>query len=260
MTRLDKYLVEQELLDTRARAQDAIKEERVFVNDVMIAKNSYDVQTKDRVEVKPLTCEFVSRAGYKLYDVLEVFQLSLANRIVLDVGASTGGFSDVCLQAGAAYVYAVDVGSDQLAASLRSHPRLSNREHVNCRYLEKTMFDKEITFACMDVSFISITLILPAVLACMNTKELVVLVKPQFEAGRSALNKHGIVKDENIHVRVLEDMKKFIDSLHVYVHHVCASSITGRDGNKEFVFHIKDTPSNAVFNFREIVKNYQVKR
>lgn len=260
MIRLDKALVEQGFADTRAKAQDAIKEGRVSVDGKVIIKNSFAIDETAKLEVKTSELSFVSRAGYKLYDVIEPFHLSLANRIVLDVGASTGGFSDVCLQQGAAYVYAVDVGSDQLDMRLRQHPQLCNMEHVNCRYLEKSMFEKPIDFCTIDVSFISLKLILPAVVGVMEHVEIIALVKPQFEAGKKDVGKGGIVKDARIHERILKDMEHFVHSLGLYVHHVAASSICGRDGNKEFIFHIKEEVSTKTFDFKKIIENYQIKR
>lgn len=250
--RADKALVARGLSATRSKAQDAIHEGRVSVNKVIITKNSFDITDDMQVELHQPQLSFVSRAGFKLYDVLTPFAISLQDRIVMDVGASTGGFSDVCLKQGAAYVYALDVGSGQLAASLINHPRLENREHVNCRYLTKDMFDKQIDFACIDVSFISLKLILPAVISCMEKVEIVALVKPQFEAGKALLNKHGIIKEAKVHEHILKDMHEFILSLGMYVHHISKSSVIGRDGNQEFVFHIKADKSDQAFDYSAI--------
>lgn len=258
--RLDKYLVEQGLTTTRAKAQDAIQEGRVFVNELEIQKNSYEVNESDTVIVKEAALSFVSRAGFKLYDVLEPFAICLQDRYVIDVGASTGGFSDVCLRKGAAFVYAVDVGSGQLDPQLAQHPRIKNMEHTNCRYLEKGMFAHPIDFCCIDVSFISLKLLLPSILSIMSHVEIVALIKPQFEAGKQAIGKNGIVKDKKVHLRVLQDMEHYIRELGYYVHHVRASSVLGRDGNKEFVFHIKEEVSTMTFDYKTIIEDYKVKR
>ena len=231
--RIDQYLVEHGYVTTRSKAQDAIKAQRVSVNQHIITKNSFQVKDEDDVQVASSQLSFVSRAGFKLYDVIEDFQLNLKDRICMDVGASTGGFSDVCLREGAKLVYALDVGSDQLDPALRNDPRIINMEHTNCRYLTKDMFDQIPTFACMDVSFISIKLILPAIKEVMDDVELVALVKPQFEAGKEHIGKHGIVKDKKIHVQVLKDMISYVQEVGLYVHHLQSSSILGRDGNKE---------------------------
>lgn len=260
MTRLDKVLVERGLCSTRAKAQDAIDEQRVSVNGTIVVKNSYDVLEDMMIEVQENAISFVSRAGFKLYDVITPFHLELQEKTVLDVGASTGGFSDVCLQANAAYVYAVDVGSDQLDPSLKEHPRLCNMEHVNCRYLEKTMFDRPIDFCVCDVSFISIQLILPAVLSCMTKKECVLLIKPQFEAGKSDVGKGGIVKNQKVHVRILQDMMTFFQSVGMYIHHIAPSSVVGRDGNHEYVVHIKDEFHKQQIDMKAIVSKAFEKR
>lgn len=258
--RLDQYLVERSLFPTRSKAQDAIKEGRVSVNGKIINKNSFAVGTEDDVVAAPSSLSFVSRAGYKLYDVIEDFHLDLRDRVCMDVGASTGGFSDVCLKQGASLVYALDVGSDQLDPSLIEHEKIINMEHTNCRYLSRDMFPILPQFACMDVSFISIKLILPAIKEVMEQVDLVALVKPQFEAGKEHIGKHGIVKDKKIHVQVLKDMVSYVQEIGLFVHHLQASSILGRDGNKEFVMHVCSTPCNRQFDYKKIVEEYHNKR
>lgn len=253
MMRLDKALVARSLCLTRAKAQDAIDAKRVSVNGVIITKNSYAVEEDMKIDILSPTQTFVSRAAFKLYDVIQPFELSIKDRIVIDVGASTGGFSEVCLKEGANHVYAVDVGSDQLDPSLYVYKNLTNMEHVNCRYLEPSMFDKEIDFCVCDVSFISLTLILPAVLNCMTKKECVLLIKPQFEAGKANIGKHGIVKDRKVHIRVLQAMEAFFQSQQMYIHHILASRVIGRDGNQEYVVHIKEDFCNQRFDYQQIV-------
>ncbi|MEG2800329.1 MAG: TlyA family RNA methyltransferase [Longicatena sp.] len=258
--RIDTFLQEHNYFTSRAKAQDALREQRVSVNGKRITKSSYQVDESALIEVEKSELTLASRAGFKLYDAIQDFDIDLQGRICIDVGASTGGFSDVCLKKGAAFVYAVDVGKDQLLPFLKEDDRVRNMEGINCRYLTSEMFEEKPTFACMDVSFISIKLILPSLLSIMDTKELVVLIKPQFEAGRQYVGKNGIVKDEKIHIQVLSDMLNFISDLGYYVHHLQASSILGRDGNKEFVMHIKETPISRVFPLKQIVKEYKVKR
>lgn len=252
--RLDKALVARGLLATRAKAQDAIAKGNVYVNECLIMKNSHEVEEHDSIRINVPSLRFVSRAGYKLYDVLAPFDITLKERIVIDVGASTGGFSDVCLQQGAKRVYAVDVGSGQLDPSLLTDHRLCNMEHINARYLQRDMFDLPLDFACVDVSFISLTLILPALLAVMDQVEIVALIKPQFEAGKRYVHKNGIVRDPKVHVRVLRELHDFILSLGCYVHHLRKSSIVGRDGNQEYVCHIKRTPCTRAFDFMGIYR------
>lgn len=253
--RIDKYLHENGYAASRSRAVDLIKAGCVSVNGRTITKPSADIKEHDQIHVNQPEESFASRAGFKLYDVLEAFEINLHNRIVIDVGASTGGFSDVCLKQGARLVYAVDVGYDQLLERLRNDPRIVNMEHTNCRYLKKEMFDQPLDFACMDVSFISAKLILPALFKAMEHVEAVILIKPQFEAGKQALNKHGVVKDEKDHIRVLQEMISFVEEQGYYVAHLQPSSIVGRDGNHEYVMHVVEQPCMHVFNYTQIVKN-----
>lgn len=258
--RLDVYMVTQGLCSTRMKAQDAIQEGRVRVNGNVIRKNSFLIHTNMHVEVQDAQFAFASRGGHKLYNALEVFQVDLTNRICIDVGASSGGFSDVCLKKGAQLVYALDVGKDQLMPYLKEDARVVNMEGCNCRYITSSMFDQCPDFACIDVSFISVKLLLPVLTRVFHELELVVLIKPQFEAGKDKVGKHGIVKSAKVHIQVLQDMMTFVESLGYYVHHITASSMLGRDGNKEFVMHIKHTPIQRVFPLRDIVKEYNGKR
>ncbi len=260
MMRLDQYLVETKAVSSRTKAQEAIKEGRVFIDGVRIRKCSFPVKEDACITVKKAELAFVSRAGFKLYDALMDFHIDMKDRIVIDVGASTGGFTDVCLKLGASMVYAVDVGHDQLAEELTHDPRVKEMSGCNCRYLKRDMFDPLPDFACMDVSFISIKQILPALLNVMDETEIVALIKPQFEAGRAYIGKNGIVRNEKIHVHVIDDMIKFVQSLGYFVHHLQASSILGKDGNKEFVMHIKKEPCHKVFPTLQIVRNYKAKR
>lgn len=257
--RLDQYVVKLGLSPTRAKAQDAILEGRVWVNGTLIKKNSYQVQEEDTIHLKQQALPLVSRAGYKLYDVLSDFAICLQSRICLDVGASTGGFSDVCLREGARLVYAVDVGHDQLASSLLQEPRIINMEGINARYIEPSLFDPQPDFICMDVSFISIKQILPALATFIRVRDYVILIKPQFEAGRLFVH-HGIVKDEKVQLQVIKDILHFATTLGLYAHHVQASSLFGRDGNKEFVVHLRKDVCTTSFPLKQMVREYNGKR
>lgn len=260
MKRLDQFLCEQEQFNSRSQAQDAIKEGRVWVNQKCISKNAFLVDETMNIVVQQPELSFVSRAGFKLYDALNDFGIDLEERVVLDVGASTGGFSDVCLKKGAALVYAVDVGKGQLVDVIKNHPKVVEMSECNCRYLEPAMFSNIPTFTCIDVSFISLKLILPAVLKVNEDMEIVALIKPQFEAGRDKIGKNGIIKDEKVHVQVLNDMLDYFQSLGFYPQHLQASSILGRDGNKEFVIHVSKKSCQKQFDIKQIVKNYKAKR
>ncbi|MEG0290358.1 MAG: TlyA family RNA methyltransferase [Erysipelotrichaceae bacterium] len=252
--RLDKYLSEHQLCRTRSLGQDAIDDGRVYVNDVVIKKNSYLVSEEDQVKVLEASLGFASRAGHKLEGALESFQIKLEGRVIADIGASTGGFSDACLKRKAKLVYAIDVGHDQLLKELIEDPRIINMEGINARYLTCDMFSILPDFACIDVSFISLTQILNAVQSILvGTKEMVVLIKPQFEAGKSEIGKNGIVKSKKTHINVLTKIDDFVHSIGLYVQHVEASSLAGRDGNLEYVMHISNVANQQVYNYRELV-------
>lgn len=253
--RIDQLLVIQKYCESRTQAQDAIKAGRVKVNGKTITKCSQDCEETIEIEFQEAELAFASRAGFKLFHALEDFNISVENRIVLDVGASTGGFTDVCLNKGATHVYACDVGSGQLIEKLRNDCRVTNMENINCRYLERSMFDPLPDFVCMDVSFISIMSILPAVLQCLKPDyEMVLLIKPQFEAGKKDIGKNGIVKDLKVHQRVLMQTINGLLELKIYPIRLAKSKVIGRDGNQEYVVYCSSKPVNKVFDYQRIVK------
>lgn len=252
--RLDKYLLEQALVQSRAQAQDYIKEGRVRVNDKTCTKPAYALSTEDRVELETPELSFASRAGFKLHYALEQLHVQLKDEIVIDVGASTGGFSDVALKEGAKQVYACDVGHDQLVEHLKNDPRIINYEGMNARYLKPEDFPIKPTFVVMDVSFISIRLLIPAIKNVIDDHaKWIVLVKPQFEAGKQDIGKNGIVKDRKVHQRVLNEIADFFKEQHIYLEMALPSKVVGRDGNQEYLFYLTSQPNQKVFNFKELV-------
>ena len=251
--RLDQALSAQ--LGSRSRAQDAIKEGRVLVNGIRVYKNSVPVTANDQIEVVAKEDDFVSRAGAKLNGVLDEFGISLQDKVVLDVGASTGGFSDVCLRRGAALVYALDVGHDQLHERLRHDPRCVNMEGRNARDLRADWFARPIDFLCMDVSFISCRTLLEVIAAQLSHPEAVVLIKPQFEAGKAFLNKHGILKDDNVTARVLREVSEAAQQLGWSVRHLRVSPLPGRDGNREFLMHLSREGKTRTYDYRALAKS-----
>ncbi|MDD3049396.1 MAG: TlyA family RNA methyltransferase [Bacilli bacterium] len=254
-TRLDVYLNEHGYCDSRSSAKDAIQEKRVKVDDKIITKASFKVTGNETITITDKEHAFASRGGNKLYHAIQAFQIDLNNKIVLDIGASTGGFTDVCLQENASFVYAVDIGKDQLIERLRKDPRVKNMEGVNCRYLKKEMFDHTIQFVCMDVSFISIKLIIDAILEVVDSPfEFVFLIKPQFEAGKAYVGKNGIVKDKKIHKRVLDDFILYFKEKNLGIEHLIKSETIGRDGNQEYLIHLTDRKNNKTFDTDNIIK------
>jgi len=236
LMRADAALRARGLADSRQRAQALIEQGLATVNGRIIAKSSEKVGPEDALAVLGTDHPWVGRGGLKLEKALKSFQIDPAGRVCMDIGASTGGFTDVLLQNGASRVYAIDVGAGQLAPRLASDDRVVVMEHTNARALTAEMFPAKPTLAVMDVSFISIRLILPAALKVLGGEgRMVSLVKPQFEVGRSGVGKGGIVSDPRAHIAVLREITDFVPSLGWYLRAVDFSPITGGDGNLEFL-------------------------
>ncbi len=235
--RLDLYLFEKGLAVSRAKAQEMIKGFAVLVNGKAESKPSKDVSDTDRVEVieNPLQ-RYVGRGGLKLEAALSAFRISVQGKVAIDIGASSGGFTDCLLQNGAALVYAVDSGSGQLHPSLACDPRVRNMENTNARYLSAQDFSPSPELAVMDVSFISQTLILPVLAQILSEGGvLVTLIKPQFELDRASLGKNGIVKNEKLRQRAVQRVTAAASELGFRQLGCTESVITGGDGNIEYI-------------------------
>ena len=207
MSRIDVFLVENGYAKSRVRAKELIKNSKVTVNDKICSKASYEVKEHDEVDCEADDLMFVSRGGLKLSKAFDVFSIDVKDKVCADIGASTGGFTQCLLNHGARSVYAVDVGHGQLDESLLNDKRVLNYEGMNARCLDNKDFDPKPSFVSIDVSFISLELIISSVSSILSDDgEIVALVKPQFEAGREALNKKGIVKDKKIHEKVLRNV------------------------------------------------------
>ena len=230
--RADRLLVERGLFESRAKAQAAIEAGLVTANDTLVRKAS-DIIASDATLQASAAYPHVSRSGLKLAAALDHFGFDPRNRVCLDAGASTGGFTQVLLERGAKSIYAVDVGRDQLHKSLRTRPEIISLEETDIRAL--ALSGEPPDLIVIDVSFISLKLVLPAALALAKMPaQLVALIKPQFEAGRAAL-KRGIVRDANVHAAVCADISNFVGPLGWHVTGVIPSPITGGDGNAEFL-------------------------
>ena len=233
-TRADQLLVERGLCESRARAQAAIAAGLVTVDGRPVRKAS-EMIAADAVLTAQAPHPYVSRGGLKLASALDLFGFDPAGRVCLDVGASTGGFTDLLLKRGARRVIAVDFGREQLHASLRGDPRVTSREGCDIRSLTPVDLGEPPTLAAIDVSFISLRLVLPTVAALLApTCEIAALIKPQFEAGRAALKK-GIVRDEAVHQRVCNEIATVLAELGFAVEAPVPSPIEGGDGNREFL-------------------------
>ncbi len=243
--RLDKLVLERGLAPTRERAQALVLAGRVLVNEQKIDKPGTGVSQDAVLRVLGDDLRYVSRGGLKLERALEHWQINLNGRRCVDVGASTGGFTDCMLQHGAARVIAIDTGYGQIAAKLRDDPRVRLLEKTNARYLKREQIGENADFAAMDVSFISATLVLPAVVESIRQSaggdplEAVVLVKPQFEVGRELVGKGGIVRDEAAQIASVEKVRAAMEGLgFAQLEHI-ESPILGTEGNREFLLHGK---------------------
>lgn len=234
--RLDVALVERGLVETRSKAQSLIMARRILVNGQHVDKAGATVAEDDELRVEELEHPWVGRGGMKLAHALREFGISVDGKVCADLGASTGGFTDVMLKNGARKVYAVDVGYGQLDVSLRNDPRVINREKVNARYLDASAFDDVIEFVSIDVSFISLKLILPAVAKFLRG-ELVALIKPQFEVGKRDLGKGGIVRDDGKRAEAVQSVVEFAKEIGFEVSGVIESPVKGAEGNVEFLMH-----------------------
>ena len=243
-TRLDKLLVERGLAPTRERAQAMILAGRVLVDEQKVEKPGHSVAADALLRLLGMDLRYVSRGGLKLEGALAHWGIALDGRFCLDVGASTGGFTDCMLQHGAARVLAVDTGYGQIAQSLRSDARVTLMERTNARNLAPGALPEGISFLAMDVSFISATLLLPAVMAAARRDdteafEAVILVKPQFEAGREHVGKGGIVRDPEAHRLAVERVTECVKELGGERIEMIESPIQGAEGNREFLLHAR---------------------
>lgn len=233
--RLDTLLVERGRVASRERARRLVMAGAVRVGDVIVDKPSALVNPEARIDLNDAENRFVSRGGFKLEGALDVFHTALEGAFVLDVGASTGGFSDCVLQRGARAVYAVDVGYGQFAWSLRNDPRITLRERMNVRNLSPQDLPEAPTLAVVDVSFISLRLVLPAVVPCVRPGgEIITLVKPQFEVGKGQVGKGGVVRDAQLQAEAVEGIRACGIDLGLRCVASCESPLLGPKGNREF--------------------------
>jgi 23S rRNA (cytidine1920-2'-O)/16S rRNA (cytidine1409-2'-O)-methyltransferase len=252
-TRLDKLLVERGLTPSRDRAQALILAGKVLVNEQKIEKAGASIDPDSALRLLGEDMRYVGRGGLKLEQAIKHWKIDLRDKVCLDVGASTGGFSDCMLQHGAARVIAIDTGYGQIDFKLRNHPRLRLLEKTNARYLEPAAIDEAIDFIAMDVSFISATLVLPAVIRAASSssdraaaangiaqagnRQIVVLVKPQFEVGRELVGKGGIVRDEAAQQAAVAKVEAALMALGCTHTESIESPILGQEGNREFLLH-----------------------
>ena len=238
--RLDVLLVKRGLMPSREKAKAVIMAGEVFVDNQREDKAGQTFPESVQIEVRGKKMKYVSRGGYKLEQAMNVFPISLTDTVCMDVGSSTGGFTDCMLQNGAVKVYAVDVGYGQFAWKLRQDERVVCMEETDIRTLPQTAIAEPIDFISVDVSFISLERILPDICRFLSdTGRAVLLIKPQFEAGRSDVGKNGIVRSKNVHVRVLRTVCMALEQQGLHIQYLCPSPIRGGSGNIEYLVQVQ---------------------
>ena len=253
--RVDVLLVEQGFFDSRERAKRAIMAGLVHDDHDRLDKPGTKIPVDTQLYVKGSIMPYVSRGGLKLEKAIRVFHLDMKDKIMVDIGSSTGGFTDCALQNGVQLVYAVDVGTNQLVWKLRNDKRVIVKEKTNFRYANKDLFEYGLpNIATIDVSFISLKHIFNALKTILSEgDEIVALIKPQFEAGKEDVGKKGIVKDQNVHIRVIENVIKYGNEVGFYLKDLSFTPITGGEGNIEFLAYFTVGGSNHPFDIKSVV-------
>lgn len=251
--RLDVILVEKGFFESREKAKASIMAGVVYIDEQKVDKAGEMVSTEAKIEVRGNVCPYVSRGGLKLEKAINEFNIELKDKVCMDIGASTGGFTDCMLQNGAKKVFSVDVGYGQFAWKLRQDERVVCMERTNIRYVTKEDIGEELDFASIDVSFISLTKVLPVAFSLTKeTGEVVALIKPQFEAGRGQVGKKGVVRDSNVHKEVIEKVISFSNSIGFSVKNLSFSPIKGPEGNIEFLVYLYKG-ENKSYDINEVV-------
>ena len=255
--RLDVLLHESGLCESRERAKALIMAGQVYIDNVKYDKAGEQVSVNAKPEIRGETLKYVSRGGLKLEKAMQVFPIDLDGAVAMDIGASTGGFTDCMLQNGAAKVYSIDVGYGQLAWKLRQDPRVVNMERTNIRYLEAESLDMTPDFFSVDVSFISLKLVLPVAFDVLKDGgEGVCLIKPQFEAGREKVGKKGVVREKSTHIEVIENVLAFTKEMGFSVQGLDFSPVRGPEGNIEYLMYIKKSAEESrEFDIAALVEN-----
>ena len=253
--RLDNYLVENDYFDTRNKAQIAIKNNNVFVNNKCINKNSYIVNSNDEVKIVGEVLKYVSKGGLKLEKAINEFNIDLSNKIMCDIGSSTGGFSDVALQNNIKKIYAIDVGSNQMDKKIRNNKKIVLYENTDFRKIDSNIL-LDVYIITIDVSFISVTKLLPYIDKLNNVKEIVCLIKPQFECGMEIASKYkGIILNKDIHKDIIERVIKEFNNINYYVNGLTYSPIRGGSGNIEYLLYLTKIDNNYKYDIDNIIRD-----
>ena len=252
--RLDVFLTEQNLVKSREMAKSLIMAGQVYIDNQKCDKAGLLVDpATTKAEIRGETLKYVSRGGLKLEKAMQEFPIVLEGKTTMDIGASTGGFTDCMLQNGAKKVFAVDVGYGQFAWKLRNDPRVVNMERTNIRYVTPEQIGDTIDFASIDVSFISLCLVLPVAKSLLSDKgEIIALIKPQFEAGREQVGKKGVVRDIKVHYSVVEKIYDFALEIGLFPAGLSYSPIKGPEGNIEYLIYLTNTPTDTLVSREQI--------
>ena len=249
--RIDILLTERNFFESRAKSQAMIMSGKILVNGQKIDKSGTLIDENAKIEILS-EIPFVSRGGLKLQKALEVFKIDLSGKICVDIGASTGGFTDCMLKNGAAKIYAIDVGYGQLAWKLRNNERVINMERTNIRNVSSENFDDFLDFASIDVAFISLEKVLPVAKEILkNDGEIIALIKPQFEAGRDKVGKKGVVRDKKVHEEVLQKILNFGQEIDLKICGLDFSPIKGPEGNIEYLTFLRKNFEVEEINLEE---------
>ena len=254
--RLDKELVLRGLVPSRSKAQELIDNKYIKINGQIATKASMSINDNDVIEIiSNDTLKYVSRGGLKLDKAINEFDIDFNNKIVMDIGSSTGGFTDCALQHGASKVIAIDVGTNVMVESLRNDNRVELHEQLNIKDAPKELF-KDVDIIVSDVSFISLKKVIDKIVEQDNKYNMVLLVKPQFECGKDIADKYkGIILDKEIHYSILKDITKYLEERDYYINNICSSPIKGGDGNIEYLIFVKPTNNNMNINYKELIDN-----
>ena len=254
--RLDVFMVEQNMAPSRSAAQAMIMAGDVYIDNQKAMKAGETVKGTEKIEIRSKGPSYVSRGGLKLEKAMNVFPATPSGKVCMDIGASTGGFTDCMLQNGAVKVYSVDVGYGQLAWKLRQDERVVNMERTNIRYIDRELVEEPLEFFSVDVSFISLKPVLPVAFELLKDGgEGVCLIKPQFEAGREKVGKKGVVREKSTHIEVIESVLAFTKEIGFSVKGLDYSPIKGPEGNIEYLMYIKkDGLESEMFDIPELVE------
>ncbi len=251
--RIDILLVEKKYFDTREKAKKALMSGIIYVNKQLVDKAGMKVPGDAEIEVRGKTLPYVSRGGLKLEKAIDKYSIDLSGKTCMDIGASTGGFTDCMLQNGARKVYSIDVGYGQLDWKLRQDDRVVSMERTNIRYVNPEDIEDEIDFASIDVSFISLKLVLPVVKNIVKKNgEIIFLIKPQFEAGREKVGKKGVVREKGVHKEVIEEILGFAKDLGLTIEDLTYSPIKGPAGNIEFLAYTKNEKTEEIIDIDKL--------